>query len=103
MKLKDIVDGYTKGDILKIISNIDRRINITQEVTDITKVIFVDMKKDFTNWVKPSHYLVSYKWNSLDGENEHGYSIKDGLGHCEVVDLKRQVREVKMNELLNEI
>ena len=103
MKLDELINGFTKGDVLRIISNVDKRINKTTHIKDITKVQFVEKTtKDFTGWSKPEHYLVSYTWEGESSVEGCGY-IKDGTGGCEVYDFKRQLREIKMSELLNEI
>lgn len=102
MNKNELINGYSKGDVLKIISSIDNRINRTTHIKDITKVQFVEKTKDFTGWTKPEHYSVSYTWEGESSTFGCGY-VKDGTGGCEVYDFKRQLREIKMNELLNEI
>jgi hypothetical protein len=102
MNRNELIDGYTKGDVLRIIASIDKRINKTTHIKDITKVQFVEKTKDFTGWTKPEHYSVSYTWEGESSTIDCGY-IKDGIGDCAVFDFKRQLREIKMNELLKEI
>lgn len=103
MKLDELVNGFTKGDVLKIISRIDKRINKTTHIKDITKVQFIEQEKaSFGGWTKPEHYSVSYTWEGESSTIGCKY-VKDGYGGCEVYDFKRQLREIKMNELLKEI
>ena len=53
MNLDELVDGFKKGDILKVISNTDMRINKTIHIKDITGVKFVisnDAGGSFNGW-----------------------------------------------------
>lgn len=103
MNPNELVDGYAKGDVLRIISSIDKRINKTTHIKDITKVKLVEQSNaSFGGWIKPEHYSVSYTWEGESSTIGCKY-VKDGYGGCEVYDFKRQLREIKMNELLKEI
>ena len=97
MNLDELVDGFKKGDILKVISNTDMRINKTIHIKDITSVKFVI--SSFNAWTKPEHYSVSYTWEGESSVKGLGY-IKDGRGDCAVQDLKMQLREIKINDIL---
>lgn len=96
------INGFSKKDVYDIVSRIDKRIGNHFQI-EITGISFFESPTSNNNyksggWVKPNHHLVSYRW---EGISEYtGEMIKNGTGHCEVYDLVRQIREIKLNELI---
>ena len=100
MNLDDKVNGYTKRDILNILTSSDNRITDAIEIVDISGVKF----NGSYNSKKPS-YTILYSWKYIQFtddmiNNTHVFSGSRGI-EVDIDYIKQYFRDIKLNNILD--
>ena len=100
MNLDDKVSGYTKRDILKILTSLDNRITDAVEIVDISGVKF----NGGYNSKKASHtILYSWKYIKFTDDMINNTHVISGSRGLEVNDdnFTQYFRDIKLNKILD--